>query len=52
MTDAMILTIFFISAVVARHERLLGYVPGTYASSVPLPFGLISVAGQQNTFLV
>lgn len=33
MTDAMILTIFFISAVVARHERVLGYVPGTYASS-------------------
>ncbi|KAG0545881.1 hypothetical protein BDA96_02G399800 [Sorghum bicolor] len=29
MTDAMILTVFFISAVVARHERLLRYVPGT-----------------------
>lgn len=33
MTDAMILTIFFISAVVARHERVLGYAPGTHASS-------------------
>ncbi|KAJ1273099.1 hypothetical protein BS78_06G254400 [Paspalum vaginatum] len=29
MDDAMTLTMFFVSAVVARHERVLGYVPGT-----------------------
>ncbi|KAF8660183.1 hypothetical protein HU200_057748 [Digitaria exilis] len=46
MEKAMTLTILFISEIVARHKRVLGYIPGKYIPFNFCAFGTISFLGE------